>query len=95
MFKKKMPKIILAGCSGCASAVLDKKQDGEITKVVLTHKSFADAYPDEMPADNFTLQKQIEAGVKLTEVNSVVIADDVNDVDLPEVDKQVEPSKTE
>lgn len=82
--KKIMPNIKLAAGASVGASVLSKVDANGVTKVVLAHRTFREAYPSNMPADNFSLQKQIEAGVQLKEVNSEVLSDDVNFVPLSE-----------
>ena len=85
-FKKIPPKVRLAcGCGSSVTQVETVNADG-FQRSVLSHKTFGDAYPDRLPSDNFTLDKQLKAGVKLTEVNSVVLSSDVNETSLPETD---------
>lgn len=83
MFKKIPPKVkLLAGC-GAAATVIDKVQDNGISRVSVSHKSFKEAFPSRLPAENFELQKQIEAGVKLEQVDTQVLTDNINEVVLP------------
>lgn len=83
-FKKIVPNVHLSvgvGGSSCVSETVDV--DG-VKRVGFTFKNMEDAYPDMLPASNFSLDAQIKAGVKLTEVDSQVLVDDINSVNLPE-----------
>lgn len=90
-FKKIPPKVRLCAGAGLSTGVIDNVDVNGVKRNVLTQKSLRDAYPDRLPANNFDLQKQIEAGVNLQEVNSAVLSDDINTVELP----QVEPNNDE
>lgn len=90
-FKKIPPKVRLSAGAGLSTGVIDNVDVNGVKRNVLTQKSLRDAYPDRLPANNFDLQKQIEAGVNLQEVNSAVLSDDINTVELP----QVEPNNDE
>lgn len=90
-FKKIPPKVRLSAGAGLSTGVIDNVDVNGVKRNVLTQKSLRDAYPDRLPANNFDLQKQIEAGVNLQEVNSAVLSDDINTVEFP----QVEPNNDE
>lgn len=90
-FKKIPPKVRLSAGAGLSTGVINNVDVNGVKRNVLTQKSLRDAYPDRLPASNFDLQKQIEAGVNLQEVNSAVLSDDINTVELP----QVEPNNDE
>lgn len=90
-FKKIPPKVRLFAGAGLSTGVIDNVNVNGVNRNVLMQKSFRDAYPDRLPANNFDLQKQIEAGVNLQEVNSAVLSDDINTVDL----SQLEPKNDE
>lgn len=90
-FKKIPPKVRLSAGAGLSTGVIDNVDFNGVKLNVLTQKSLRDAYPDRLPANNFDLQKQIEAGVNLQEVNSAVLSDDINTADL----SQLEPKNDE
>ena len=89
-----MPNIKLAAGASAGASVLSKVDANGVTKVALVHRTLREAYPSNMPADNFSLQKQIEAGVQLKELNSQVLSDDINFAPLPET-LEVESDKEE
>lgn len=93
-FKKIMPNIKLASGASVCATVQRTIVDGSVTRVALAHRSFREAYPDRLPADNFSLDKQLQAGVNLKQINSEVLSDDVNLVELPD-NSVVEPENSE
>lgn len=97
-FKKIPPVVRLSRGSAISTSIVEKTQADGVTRSKLVHKSLETAYPDRLDAENFSLDKQLKAGVKLKEVNSVLLAGDVNEVDLPVVSDEnddVEPKETE
>lgn len=82
-FKKIPPVVRLSRGSAISTSIVEKTQDDGVTRSMLVHKSLESVYPDRLDADNFSLDKQLKAGVKLKEVNSVLLSGDVNEVDLP------------
>lgn len=86
-FKKIPPKVRLSAGAPSASLVVETLDCDGVQMVSVTHKKFQDKYPKQTSADNFSLDAQIKAGVKLKEVSSELLADNINDVDLPQFDQ--------
>lgn len=83
-FKKIPPRVRLACGSASSIIVQDTKVLDGVSMSVTSKKSFNEVF-DKLPqSDNFTLDRQIEAGVPLQQVNSKLLGDDVNEVELPE-----------
>ena len=93
-FKKIPPKVRLCAGAPSASLVVEKLDCDGVQMVSVTHKKLQDIYPKQISADNFSLDAQIKAGVKLKEVSSELLADNIHDVDLSQFE-QKEPDNPE
>lgn len=73
MFKKIPPKFKPAGGSASPCKVSVQTVENGVMYTNIVEKSPEDAYPDLPHPDNFSLDKQLSAGIPLTEVNSKIL----------------------
>lgn len=88
-FKKIPPHVRLASGACSSAIVVDKVEADGVTISKVSHKPIAEVYKNQVSADNFSLDKQIQAGVQLKEVDSQLLTDDINTVDESFFDAQI------
>ena len=95
-FKKIPPKVRLCSGAPASALVVDKVEADGVTLAKVSHKPIADVYKNQVSAENFSLDKQIQAGVALKEVSSELLGDDINTVDesvLESFTNKIEPTE--
>lgn len=80
-FKKIPPKVRLSSGAAASALVVEKVEADGVTLSKVSHQPIAEVYKKQLPADNFSLDKQIKAGVALKEVSSELLGDDINTLD--------------
>lgn len=83
MFKKVSPNF--RECStgsdvGCLTSVVKTVVDGSVKKSVVVTGSSSEIVPDLPSPDNFSLQNQIEAGVRMEYVPSNILEPDTSNI---------------
>lgn len=81
MFKKKERNVQLFHGSASSTTIVDKVvTDDGVTSVKIVSKSLKERYKELPEKENFSLEAQLKAGVKLQEVNSNVLSPDEPDL---------------
>lgn len=91
MWKKKERNVQMFHGSASSTTIVDKVvTDDGVTSVKIVSKSLQERYKELPEKENFSLEAQLKAGVKLQEVNSNVLSPDEPDLSqLP--NESVEP----
>lgn len=96
MWKKKERNVQMFHGSASSTTIVDKVvTDDGVTSVKIVSKSLKERYKELPEKENFSLEAQLKAGVKLQEVNSNVLSPDEPDLtQLPkETVEPVEPTE--
>lgn len=81
MWKKKERNVQMFHGSASSTTIVDKVvTDDGVTSVKIVSKSLKERYKELPEKENFSLEAQLKAGVKLQEVNSNVLSPDEPDL---------------
>lgn len=79
MWKKVNPNYRMFHGSAGSCQVIDKVFQDDVLRAKTVRKSLSVKYPDLPDRENFGLEAQLKAGVKLSEVNSNVLSSELPD----------------
>lgn len=92
-FKKNPPQFSMSSSGDIVTKKLVQVETNGRIQTNLVDTSFDDAYETELEASNFSLERELNAGINLTEQNSLLLDSEPTVSQLSTIDKLItEPS---